>query len=76
MRQHFGAGPFPAELVRAEAPGRLMSSDGTTLAPLLEGTRVLYSVASDGSAWSVTLVGPTHGSVATYSSTIGTVQTG
>lgn len=76
MRQHFGAGPYPAELVQAEAPGRLMLPDGTTLAPVPEGTRVLYSIASDGSAWSVTLVGGSHGSIATYSSTIGTVQAG
>lgn len=76
MRQQFGTGPFPAQLLRAEHPGRLTTSDGAVLAPLPEATRVVYSVAPDGSAWSITLVGSSYGSVVTYSSTIGTVQSG
>lgn len=76
MRQQYGAGPYPAQLLRAEDPGGLTTSDGVVLAPLPEATRVVYSVAPDGSAWSITLVGSSYGSVVTYSSTIGTVQSG
>lgn len=76
MRQHFPSGVYPTELVVAEQPSRLTLIDGTGLASLPEGTRVLYSVAADRTAWSVTLVGAQHGSVVTYSSAVGTVQVG
>ncbi|MFJ3027995.1 hypothetical protein ACIPEQ_04055 [Curtobacterium sp. NPDC087080] len=76
MRQYFPSGVYPSELVVAEQPSRLALTDGTGLASLPEGTRVLYSVAADRSAWSVTLVGSQHGSVVTYSSAVGTIQAG
>lgn len=76
IRQHFPSGGYPTELVVAEQPSRLTLIDGTGLASLPEGTRVLYSVAADRTAWSVTLVGAEHGSVVTYSSAVGTVQVG
>ncbi|MBP1300773.1 hypothetical protein [Curtobacterium sp. 1310] len=76
MRQRFPSGAYPTELVIAEQPSRLTLIDGTGLASLPEGTRVLYSVAADRTAWSVTLVGVQHGSVVTYSSAVGTVQVG
>lgn len=76
MRQHFPAGVYPTELVVAGEPSRLALADGTGLAPLPAGTRVLYSVAADRTAWSVTLVGAQHGTVVTYSSAVGTVQVG
>ncbi|KTR43056.1 hypothetical protein NS263_00635 [Curtobacterium oceanosedimentum] len=76
MRQHFPSGVYPTELVVAEQPSRLALTDGTGLASIPEGTRVLYSVATDRTAWSVTLVGAQHGSVVTYSSAVGTVQVG
>ncbi|MET3636271.1 hypothetical protein ABIC52_001050 [Curtobacterium oceanosedimentum] len=76
MRQYSPSGVYPSELVVAEQPSRLALTDGTGLASVPEGTRVLYSVAADRSAWSVTLVGAQHGSVVTYSSAVGTIQAG
>ncbi|OEI70159.1 hypothetical protein Cus16_0782 [Curtobacterium sp. ER1/6] len=76
MRQHFPTGLYPTELVVMQQPSGLALTDGTGLAPLPEGTEVLYSVAADRTAWSVTLVGAQHGSVVTYSSAVGTVQVG
>lgn len=76
MRQHFPTGIYPTELVVAAQPSRLALTDGTGLASLPEGTKVLYSVAADRTAWSITLVGAQHGAVVTYSSAVGTVQVG
>jgi len=77
MRQQFGAGPYPADLlVGMSAPQRILTADGIGLAPVPDGARVLYSVSSDHTAWSVTIIGAQFGSVATYSSTVGTVQVG
>ncbi|WP_148070919.1 hypothetical protein [Curtobacterium sp. PhB130] len=77
MRQRYGAGPFPADLaVGMSAPQRIMLADGTGLAAIPDDARVLYSVSSDGTAWSVTIIGARFGAVATYSSAVGTVQAG
>lgn len=77
MKQSFGAGPYPPSLsVGMTAPERIMLPDGTGLAAVPDGARVLYSVAPDGSAWSVTIIGAEFGAVATYSSTVGTVESG
>ena len=74
MRLRFGTGPFPPSLgVGLAAPYRIVLPDGTGLAPIPDDARVLYSVSADGSAWSVTVIGTTFGSVATYSSAVGTV---
>ncbi|WIB34198.1 hypothetical protein [Curtobacterium sp. MCSS17_005] len=75
MKQRFGAGPYPSTLsVGMTAPERILLPDGTGLAGVPDGARVLYSVAPDGSAWTVTIIGARFGAVATYSSTIGTVE--
>lgn len=77
MKQSFGAGPYPATLtVGMAAPERILLPDGTPLAPIPDGARVLYSAAPDGSSWSVTIIGARFGAVATFSSTVGTVQAG
>ncbi|MGN7221258.1 hypothetical protein ACTHQN_00215 [Curtobacterium flaccumfaciens] len=77
MEQRFGAGPYPSTLsVGMTAPERILLPDGTGLAAAPDGARVLYSVAPDGTAWSVTIIGARFGAVATYSSTIGTVESG
>ncbi|WP_123652974.1 hypothetical protein [Curtobacterium sp. ZW137] len=77
MRQRYGAGPFPADLaVGMSDPQRIMLADGTGLAAIPDDARVLYSVSSDGTAWSVTIIGARFGAVATYSSAVGTVQAG
>ncbi|ROP64107.1 hypothetical protein [Curtobacterium sp. PhB115] len=77
MKQSFGAGPYPATLtVGMAAPERILLLDGTPLAPIPDGARVLYSAAPDGSSWSVTIIGARFGAVATFSSTVGTVQAG
>lgn len=77
MHQRYGVGPFPAELtVGMRAPERVVLPDGTGLAAIPDGARVLYSVSADGTAWSVTIIGARFGAVATYSSAIGTVQAG
>ncbi|SDR08127.1 hypothetical protein SAMN02800687_3640 [Curtobacterium sp. UNCCL20] len=77
MEQRFGAGPYPSTLaVGGSAPERIMLADGSGLAAVPDGARVLYSAATDGSAWSVTIIGAQFGSVVTYSSAIGTVTAG
>lgn len=77
MRQQFAAGTYPSALgVGGSAPTRVMLADGTGLAAVPDGTRLLYSVAPDRTSWSVTLIGARFGAVATYSSTIGTVEAG
>ncbi|MBF4615813.1 hypothetical protein [Curtobacterium sp. VKM Ac-1376] len=77
MQQSFGAGPYPSTLsVGMSTPERILLPDGTGLAAVPDGARVLYSVAPDGSAWTVTIIGARFGAVATYSSTIGTVESG
>ncbi|PZE87347.1 hypothetical protein DEJ00_16695 [Curtobacterium sp. MCLR17_039] len=77
MEQRFGAGPYPSTLsVGMTAPERILLPDGTGLAAVPDGARVLYSVAPDGTAWSITIIGAQFGAVATYSSTIGTVESG
>lgn len=77
MKQSFGTGPFPPSLsVGMSTPERILLPDGTGLAAVPDGARVLYSVAPDGSAWSVTIIGAEFGAVATYSSTVGTVESG
>ncbi|PZE66728.1 hypothetical protein DEJ27_12575 [Curtobacterium sp. MCPF17_018] len=77
MEQRFGAGPYPSTLsVGMTAPERILLPDDTGLAAVPDGARVLYSVAPDGSAWTVTIIGARFGAVATYSSTIGTVESG
>jgi hypothetical protein len=77
MRQHFGAGPFPSALVvdTGSTPAiRLV--DGTGLASLPPGAQVAYSVAPDGSAWSVTVRGGQFGTTAHFDSNVGTVEVG
>ncbi|OII13080.1 hypothetical protein BIU97_03960 [Curtobacterium sp. MCBA15_009] len=77
MQQRFGVGPFPAQVaVDRTTPQRVMLLDGTSLAPIPVGARVLYSASPDGSSWTVTVVGGQFGAVATYSSAVGTVQAG
>lgn len=77
MEQRFGAGPYPSTLsVGMTTPKRILLPDGTGLAAVPDGARVLYSVAPDGTAWSITIIGAQFGAVATYSSTIGTVESG
>ncbi|MGN8050582.1 hypothetical protein ACTJKO_12920 [Curtobacterium sp. 22159] len=77
MNQAFGSGPFPSTLmVGGSAPERIMTAGGSSLAAVPDGTRIVYSVSPDGSSWAVTLVGARFGAVATYSSTVGTVQVG
>lgn len=74
MEQRFGAGPYPASLVVSVGePPRITLADGSGLAPVPDGARVLYTVAPDGSAWSVTITGSSFGAVATYSSAVGTI---
>jgi hypothetical protein len=77
MRQHFGAGPFPSALVvdTGSTPAiRLV--DGTGLTSLPSGAQVAYSVAPDGSAWSVTVRGGQFGTTAHFDSNVGTVEVG
>jgi hypothetical protein len=77
MEQRFGTGPYPSTLsVGLTAPERILLPDGTGLAAVPDGARLLYSVAPDGTAWTVTIIGAQFGAVATYSSTIGTVESG
>lgn len=77
MEQRFGAGPYPSTLsMGMTTPERILLPDGTGLAAVPDGARVLYSVAPDGTAWSITIIGAQFGAVATYSSTIGTVESG
>lgn len=76
MEGRFGAGNYPAELTTANDPARIALVDGTGLAPIPAGARVLYSVAPDRSAWSITIIGARFGATASYSSAVGTVQAG
>lgn len=77
MRHRFAGGAYPASLaVGGAAPERIMLADGTALASVPDGSRIVYSVAPDGSAWAITIIGARFGAVATYSSTVGTVQVG
>lgn len=77
MRQRFAGGVYPASLaVGGAAPARIVLADGTALASVPDGSRIVYSVAPDGSAWAITIIGARFGAVATYSSTVGTVQVG
>lgn len=77
MEQSFGGGPYPETLaVGMSSPLRIMLTDGTGLAAVPDGSRVLYSTSSDRSAWSVTIIGARFGAVATYSSAVGTVEAG
>lgn len=77
MEQSFGGGPYPETLaVGMSSPQRIMLTDGTGLAAVPDGSRVLYSTSSDRSAWSVTIIGARFGAVATYSSAVGTVEAG
>ncbi len=69
------SGNYPTELTTASDPARISLMDGTGLAPI-GGARVLYSVAPDRSAWSVTIIGARFGATASYSSAVGTVQAG
>lgn len=75
MHQRFGDGLYPVSLsVGSTAPERILLPDGNGVAAVPDGTRLLYSVAPDRSAWSVTLVGAEYGTVATYSSDVGVVS--
>ncbi len=76
LEGRFGAGNYPTELTTASDPARIALVDGTGLAPIPAGARVLYSVAPDRSAWSVTIIGARFGATASYSSAVGTVQAG
>ncbi|MDM7891413.1 hypothetical protein [Curtobacterium caseinilyticum] len=76
LEGRFEAGTYPTELTTASAPARIALLDGTGLAPIPAGARVLYSVAPDRSAWSVTIIGARFGATASYSSAVGTVQAG
>ncbi|WP_144714276.1 hypothetical protein [Curtobacterium pusillum] len=77
MRQSFGSGPYPSSLaVGMASPERILLPDGTGLAAVPDGARILYSTSSDGSAWSITIIGARFGAVATYSSAVGTVESG
>ncbi len=76
MRERFPSGGFPEQLVTSTSPSSIALPDGSGLASLPEDTRVLYSVSADRSAWSITLVGAAHRSVATYSSVDGALSVG
>lgn len=77
MRQSFGPGQYPQSLgIGANAPQRILTADGRGLAAVPDGTRLLYSVAPDGSSWSATLVGSRFGAVATFSSATGSLVAG
>jgi hypothetical protein len=76
LEGRFGVGTYPSELTTASDPARIALLDGTGLAPIPAGARVLYSVAPDRSAWSITIVGARFGATASYSSAVGTVQAG
>ena len=76
LEGRFGVGSYPNELTTASDPARIALLDGTGLAPIPAGARVLYSVAPDRSAWSITIVGARFGATASYSSAVGTVQAG
>ncbi|MDM7885176.1 hypothetical protein QUG92_08660 [Curtobacterium sp. RHCKG23] len=76
LEQRFGVGTYPTDLTTMGAPARIALLDGTGLAPVPTDARVLYSVAPDRTAWTVTIIGARFGATATYSSAIGTVQAG
>ncbi|MDB6427311.1 hypothetical protein [Curtobacterium sp. 20TX0008] len=76
LEGRFGAGNYPTELTTASDPARIALMDGTGLAPISAGARVLYPVAPDRSAWSATIIGARFGATASYSSAVGTVQAG
>lgn len=77
LEQRFGPGAYPTDLATTtSSPAKVTLLDGTGLAPVPAGARVLYSVSADRTAWSVTIIGARFGATATYSSAIGTVQTG
>jgi len=77
LEQRFGSGPYPSTLAsESDAPARITLLDGTGLAPLPTGARVLYSTSPDRTAWSVTIIGARFGATASYSSAVGTVQSG
>jgi len=77
LRKDFGTGPFPETLHAVQGtPARIALPDGTGLAPLPDGARILYSTSEDRSSWSITVIGSRFGATATYSSAIGTVQGG
>lgn len=75
--QRYPQGAYPAEMtIDPAVPTVVRTSDGFAAASVPAGTRVLYSVAADGSSWSVTLIGAAQGTVATYSSAVGIVKAG
>lgn len=76
MRERFPSGGFPEQLITSTNPSGIALPDGTSLASVPDDTRVLYSVSADRSAWSITLVGAAHRSVATYSSVDGALSVG
>ncbi|PCN48050.1 hypothetical protein Csp2054_09255 [Curtobacterium sp. 'Ferrero'] len=76
LEQRFGPGTYPADLATTNDPARIALPDGTGLAPIPAGARILYSVAPDRKAWSITIIGARFGATASYSSAVGTVQAG
>lgn len=67
-------GTWPASLAITTDGTTLMSPDGVILAPIPAGAQVLYSTSSDGSEYSLTLIGPS-GVTASVLSTTGQVET-
>lgn len=67
-------GTWPASLAITTDGTTLMSPDGIILAPIPAGAQVLYSTSSDGSEYSLTLIGPS-GVTASVLSTTGQVET-
>lgn len=67
-------GTWPASLAITTDGTTLMSPDGVILAPIPAGAQVLYATSSDGSEYSLTLIGPS-GVTASVLSTTGQVET-